>query len=157
MDVILDTETTGLQDHDQILEIAIIDAETGVVLLDQRIKPTVSTHPDALAVHGITAEALKDTPAWPEYHDQVCRLLVDADRVMVYNAGFDIRMLEQTARAFGRLIPPGIAWLDLMEPYAGVFHTKPPNFLRPPSNPCQLGVSEAKLIFKIANANLITL
>lgn len=49
MDIILDAETTGLKDHDQIIEISIINADTGAVLLDQRIKPTVNIHPDALA------------------------------------------------------------------------------------------------------------
>lgn len=53
----LDTETTGLDDKAQILELAISDAQ-GSILLKTRLRPTVPIDREAEDIHGITAESL---------------------------------------------------------------------------------------------------
>lgn len=50
--VILDTETTGLDNDDQIIEIAIIDHH-GTTLINKLIKATKASHPMALKTHDL--------------------------------------------------------------------------------------------------------
>lgn len=95
----LDTETTGLDDQAQIIEIAILDA-SGQALLRQRIKPTVEINEEAQGIHGISAADLKDCPNWPEISEEVQRILVGRS-VIIFNADYDTRLLKQTATAYG--------------------------------------------------------
>ncbi|MBR9829321.1 MAG: 3'-5' exonuclease, partial [Oceanospirillales bacterium] len=60
--VFLDTETTGLDDDAQMVEIAVVD-ENGSVLFESYCRPTVPVDPGAQAVHGIGSEVLAGAPA----------------------------------------------------------------------------------------------
>lgn len=40
-------------------------------------------------------------PTWPAVHDEVLALITQASRVVTYNADFDYRLLDQTARRYG--------------------------------------------------------
>lgn len=104
--VFLDTETTGLDTDAQIIEIAIIDG-TGDVLVDLRLKPSVAIDEQAQAVHGISIEDVNDYPQWPEVESTIQNALI-GKKVVIYNADFDIRLLRQTAAAFGS----DTAWID---------------------------------------------
>lgn len=95
--VFLDTETTGLDDSAQVVEIAIVD-DTGAVLFESYCRPTVPVDPGAQAVHGIGPEKLATAPAWPEIAEQV-RAVLEGKRVVIFNSDFDTRMLQQTATA----------------------------------------------------------
>lgn len=64
--VILDTETLGLSNHAEICEISVIDAETGVPLLDTLIKPHHPIPNDVIKIHGITNEMVVDAPGYSE-------------------------------------------------------------------------------------------
>lgn len=94
--LILDTETTGLGDDDEIVEIAIIDA-SGKALLNTLLRPSKPIPAEATAIHGITNEMVKDAPTWPEIGPQMCRL-ISGKAMAIYNADYDIRLLEQTDR-----------------------------------------------------------
>ena len=60
--IIVDTETSDL--GGSILEVAAIDAASGVVLLETLVDPgDVPIHPDAAAVHGLSADQLAGAPA----------------------------------------------------------------------------------------------
>lgn len=88
--VILDTETTGLDDTDQIIEIGIIDAMTGSVLFHSLVKPfNCAINPEAQAVHGISEEMLAGAPPWLDIHDKVMSILT-THRVIGYNIDFDL-------------------------------------------------------------------
>jgi len=60
----LDTETTGLGPTDQVVEIAILDPE-GDPLVESLVRPTINIPPDAVAIHGITDEMVREAPSWP--------------------------------------------------------------------------------------------
>ncbi|PYA49172.1 3'-5' exonuclease [Serratia marcescens] len=94
--LVLDTETTGLDDKAEIIEIAIIDA-TGKTLLNTLVRPSKPIPAEATAIHGITDEMVKDAPAWPEVSPQLCSL-ISGKAMAIYNADYDIRLLEQTDR-----------------------------------------------------------
>jgi DNA polymerase III epsilon subunit-like protein len=92
--VYLDTETTGIGSTDSIVEISVIDHD-GRVLLDQLVKPVGSIAPDAMAIHGITNEMVREAPRWEAVWPDVEAAL--SDRVVgIYNADFDLRLLRQT-------------------------------------------------------------
>lgn len=100
----LDTETTGLDDTDQVCEIAILDVD-GAVLFSSLVRPSCSMNPGAAGVHGITQEELAHAPAWPEVHGTVAAILAGR-LVIAHNADFDSRLLSQTCRAYGLDTPP---------------------------------------------------
>ncbi len=97
--VFLDTETTGLGPGDEIIEIAVVDHQ-GVVLLDTLLSPTVPVSAGAIEVHGLQDADLLRFPSFPDILPQLAAILRD-HVVVIYNADFDIAMLEQTARAYG--------------------------------------------------------
>ena len=95
--VFLDTETTGLDDDAELVEIVVVDA-TGAVLFESYCRPTVPVDPGAQAVHGIGPEKLATAPAWPEIAERV-RAALEGKTVVIFNSDFDTRILVQTATA----------------------------------------------------------
>lgn len=96
--VLLDTETTGLNPEAQIVQLAIIDM-AGNVLFDSLLRPTHVIPHDAIAIHGITNRKVEDAPILPDVVERIKLLLTDVP-VIIYNARFDIRLLEQSLKAF---------------------------------------------------------
>lgn len=97
--LVLDTETTGLDEHAEIVELALIDT-AGNTLIDTLIKPRRPIPADATRIHGITNNDVQHAPDWRD----VQPLLLDAiaDRpLVIYNAAYDVRLIHQTARAAG--------------------------------------------------------
>ncbi len=106
--VVLDTETTGLGQRDQIVQVAVID-ETGEPLLVRLVRPTVPILPDASRVHGITADMVRDAPAFPEVYTELTAVLKERT-IVAYNADFDRRMLNQTCAAYQLERFPAAPW-----------------------------------------------
>ncbi|WP_143359843.1 3'-5' exonuclease, partial [Escherichia coli] len=66
----LDTETTGLDNTAEALEIGLTDA-SGQVVFETRLKPTVAIGAQAAAVHGISEQALCGAPSWTDVARQL--------------------------------------------------------------------------------------
>lgn len=96
--LILDTETTGIGDDDEIIELAIIRTDNGEVLFNQRFKPTKTISDEAFAIHGISDDELVDKPRYAAYAPKLQGLLA-GKTVIGWNIDFDIRLLRQTALA----------------------------------------------------------
>ena len=103
--LILDTETTGLGDDAEVVELAVIDC-AGVVLLDTLVRPSGPVPAEAGAIHGITDAMLADAPTWSEIHARFCGL-VEGRQVVIYSREFDTRVITQTARRYGLPAPQG--------------------------------------------------
>jgi DNA polymerase-3 subunit epsilon len=114
--LILDTETTGLDAHDEVIQLGIVDIH-GNVLLDTLVRPTNPIAPEARAIHGITDQALADAPAFSYLYATIAVLLGNRS-VLAYHADFDRRILAQTCAKYG--LPPleVAAWDCVMERYA---------------------------------------
>ncbi|MBW8192745.1 3'-5' exonuclease [Neiella marina] len=97
---ILDTETTGLDDQAEIVEIGVIEADTGKVVLQTLVKPTVEIGSKAQEVHGISGSMLLDAPSYDKVHKQLLDILQGGE-VHIYNKKFDTRLIYQTANKFG--------------------------------------------------------
>lgn len=95
--LILDTETTGLGDDDQIVEIAIINTQ-GATLLDTLVRPTIPIGAEAAYVHGLQDADLADAPTFADLWPQIAEILT-GKTILTYNMRFDSAMLTQSARA----------------------------------------------------------
>ncbi len=94
--VYLDTETTGLNFADQIVEISFVDHD-GSVLFESLVKPTVKIPHDAMRVHGISEAMVANAPTWIEIWPQV-EAILSTRRVAIYNAEYDLRLMQQSHR-----------------------------------------------------------
>jgi DNA polymerase-3 subunit epsilon len=94
--VYLDTETTGLGNDAEIVDIAIIDSD-GTELLNTLVRPTLLIPPGATEVHGITNEDISRAPTFadisPNLNSYSNRLIV------IYNRDYDLRVCHQSAKA----------------------------------------------------------
>lgn len=106
--VVLDTETTGLEvkDGHRIIEIGCIEI-VGRRLTERRLHHYVNPERDsddgALAVHGITREFLADKPKFGDVIHEVLDFVHDAE-VIIHNAAFDLEFLDAELARIGR--PP---------------------------------------------------
>lgn len=84
---IVDVETSGLDGS--IIEIAVIDAASGAVLLDTLVDcAPVEIEPGAAEVHGLTVQDLAGAPHWPEIFATFAAV-TEHRVVLAYNATFD--------------------------------------------------------------------
>lgn len=94
--IVLDVETTGKdRSRDQIVELCIqggLGVDAGVIAW--RIKPSVPIHPEATAVHGITAEDVATCPTFAELAPRIAELLAGAEVIVGYNVAFDLDMIR---------------------------------------------------------------
>lgn len=97
--LILDTETTGLSDSAEIVEISIIDHK-GNTVMDTLVKPAHPIPADASRIHGITNEMVAGAPTWPELHEQF-NSIITGKTLVIYNADYDTRLIKQTAAQYG--------------------------------------------------------
>jgi DNA polymerase-3 subunit epsilon len=112
---ILDTETTGLDGRAEVIQIGVL-APDGTTLLNTLLRPRGLIPYDAIAIHGITDAMVATAPAYREVQPTLFDLL-RGRTVICYNAAFDRRMLEQTARRHEVPDLP-VSWQCAMERYA---------------------------------------
>ena len=98
--IILDSETTGLEATDEVVELAMLRFrfdEQGILALDEVFnelrEPGVPISEGASRVTGITAETVAGKRITD---DQVAQFLTGAELVVAHNAGFDRPMVERT-------------------------------------------------------------
>ena len=99
MNIIFDTETTGLTSTDEIVELAITN-ENGDTIYCQRFKPTCGIHPSASEVTGITDDMLDNEPTFVDEYDKIVSIFSDCNTAIAYNVQFDLRMLRQTCKRY---------------------------------------------------------
>lgn len=100
----LDTETTGLGDNDEVIDLALIDHD-GTVLIDTLIRPLIPVTPGAEAIHGLGNEAVAGAATLSEVLPKLTKL-TKGRLVLIYNADFDLRLLHQSANARQVKLPP---------------------------------------------------
>ncbi|MDA8520866.1 DNA polymerase III subunit epsilon [Acidovorax sp. NCPPB 4044] len=104
--IVLDTETTGLsaEGGDRIIELGCVE------LLNRKLtgnnlhlyfNPGRDSHEDALKVHGISNDFLKDKPKFSEMADDILQYLQGAE-IIIHNAAFDVGFLNKELELTGR-------------------------------------------------------
>ena len=111
--VVFDTETTGFDADDEIIQIGIID-HTGATVFESLIKPARPITNSQY--HGITDETVKDAPDFAAVYPAIHAAL-EHKRVIAYNADYDWRMLRQEWERHG-LAPIGAVSHCAMLQYA---------------------------------------
>ena len=97
-EIVLDTETTGLDPADghRVVEIGCVEVlnciPTGQIF-HRYLNPERDMPADALKVHGLSGDFLADKPRFAEIIDEFLDFLGDA-RLVVHNAEFDLRFLN---------------------------------------------------------------
>lgn len=106
--IFLDTETTGLSadNGDRVIEIGCVELLNRKLTGNNRhfyLNPGRDSHEEALKVHGITSEFLKDKPKFEAVVDDLLDYLQGAE-VIIHNATFDVGFLNKELELIGR--PP---------------------------------------------------
>jgi DNA polymerase-3 subunit epsilon len=107
-EIIFDTETTGLESKvDRVIEIGGIELvdhfPTGRTFHKYISPGDRKVHSDALAVHGLTDEFLKDKPTFAEIVGDLQEFFHDA-KWIAHNANFDIGFINAEFERLG--LPP---------------------------------------------------
>lgn len=119
--VLLDTETTGFSRESEVLEIAVVNTVDGVILLDTLVWPSGEIPLEATEVHGITSEDVLGYPEWPDVYGMLFEVLAGR-RVVIWNKGFDIRIIRQTNTLWGiqnAILVPVVCAMKLYATYYG--------------------------------------
>lgn len=104
--IFLDTETTGLsaESGDRIIEIGCVELVGRKLTGNNRhfyLNPERDSHEDALKVHGISNEFLKDKPRFSEVAGELLDYLRGAE-IIIHNAPFDVSFLDNELARIGR-------------------------------------------------------
>ena len=97
-EIILDTETTGLNPHegDRIVELGCVELVNRMPTgrhFREYINPERDVPAQATRIHGLTTEFLKDKPVFAEVVEAFLEFVGDADLV-AHNAEFDMRFVN---------------------------------------------------------------
>ena len=115
-EIILDTETTGLdprQGH-RVIEIGCLELVNHVPTGNSYhtyLDPERDMPADAFAVHGLSAEFLRDKPKFAEVADDLLTFLGDA-KLVIHNAEFDLRFLNAELERLSRPQLPSTSAID---------------------------------------------
>ncbi|MDE2616915.1 MAG: DNA polymerase III subunit epsilon [Burkholderiales bacterium] len=104
--IVLDTETTGLaaEGGDRIIEIGCVELLNRKLTgnnLHFYLNPGRDSHEDALRVHGISNEFLRDKPRFAEVAEEMLAYLQGAE-IIIHNAAFDIGFLNKELELIGK-------------------------------------------------------
>ena len=97
--IVLDTETTGLsaEGGDRIIEIGCVELVSRKLTGNNRhfyLNPERDSHEDALKVHGISNEFLRDKPKFAAIADELMAYVEGAE-IIIHNAAFDVAFLDK--------------------------------------------------------------
>ena len=106
--IVLDTETTGLsaENGDRVIELGCVE------LLNRKLtgndlhiyfNPERESHEEALKVHGLTTDFLRDKPKFATLANDVVEYLRNAE-LIIHNAAFDVGFLNKEFELVG--LPP---------------------------------------------------
>jgi DNA polymerase-3 subunit epsilon len=104
--IVLDTETTGLsaEGGDRIIELGCVELYARKLTgknLHFYFNPERDSHEDALKVHGISNEFLRDKPKFSELSEEILEYLSDAE-IIIHNAAFDVSFLNKELERVGK-------------------------------------------------------
>jgi DNA polymerase-3 subunit epsilon len=107
-EIVLDTETTGLdpfQGH-RLVEVGCVELfnriPTGTTF-HRYVNPERDMPAEAFAVHGLSADFLKDKPCFAEVAEELIAFIGDAP-LIIHNAAFDLAFLNAELERCGKLL-----------------------------------------------------
>ncbi|MFD1484060.1 exonuclease domain-containing protein [Lacticaseibacillus baoqingensis] len=96
MKIVIDTETTGTNNRlDEILQLSIIDYDTGAVLMDEYFKPAHKRRWfEAQRVNGISPALVADKRVIAAALSEIQAIFDQTSQVIDYNSSFDVGFLQ---------------------------------------------------------------
>ncbi|HVP84577.1 MAG TPA: DNA polymerase III subunit epsilon [Rhizomicrobium sp.] len=118
-EIVLDTETTGLDPTDghRIIEIGCVELYDHVPTGDtfhRYLNPERDIPMESQRVHGITEEFVADKPLFAHVVDEMLEFLGDAPLV-IHNAGFDLKFLNAELQKVSRPLIPFARAIDTID------------------------------------------
>ena len=107
-DIVLDTETTGLDPRkgDRLIEIGCIELLNRIPTgreFHRYINPQGrEVHPDAERVHGISSAFLADKPLFEQVAPEFLEFIGDDGTLVIHNASFDMGFINMELEKVGR-------------------------------------------------------
>ncbi len=93
--IILDLETTGIREDDEIIQLSIIDTK-GEKLFDEYFKPlNVKEWESAYKIHKISNKMLEDKLTIEEYREEIQSILDVTSYMVGYGIDFDYKLLKR--------------------------------------------------------------
>lgn len=98
-EIVLDTETTGMEPREghRLIEIGCVELMNHVPTgrtWHAYVNPERDVPADAVAVHGITADMLKDKPVFSQIYMDFMEFIGSDARLVIHNAAFDMKFLN---------------------------------------------------------------
>jgi DNA polymerase-3 subunit epsilon len=118
-EIVLDTETTGFDPKtgDRLIEVGCIEIHdllpTGRTF-HRLVNPERLIPPDAIRVHGITDEHVKNAPKFHEIAADLLEFVGDAP-LIAHNANFDRNFIDFEYSRIGQKPPPQERWIDTLQ------------------------------------------
>jgi DNA polymerase-3 subunit epsilon len=105
--IFLDTETTGLsaEQGDRVVEIGCVELINRKLTgnnLHFYLNPGRDSHEEALKVHSLTTEFLRDKPKFESIAEDFLAYVQDAE-IIIHNAAFDVGFLNVELKRAGKL------------------------------------------------------
>lgn len=95
MIVCFDTETTGVSEYDELLQVTVID-DNEKILLETYLRPQrMMVWKEAEKVNHITYDMVKDAPNPVDIKDQLQDIFNKAEKIIGYNTMFDVGFVER--------------------------------------------------------------
>ena len=109
-EIVLDTETTGMEpsEGDKLVEIGCVELVNHVPTgrtYHQYINPERDVPAEAVAVHGLTTERLKDEPVFSQIYTEFLDFIGDG-QLVIHNAAFDMKFLNAELQSVGHAVIP---------------------------------------------------
>ncbi|MFI6658057.1 exonuclease domain-containing protein [Streptomyces sp. NPDC050523] len=95
---VLDTETHDL--WGRVMEVAVVDAASGEVLLETLVNPQIPVTEDAFDIHKISDAMVADAPTWDQVLPEVLRVTA-AWKILAYNAEYDKQVTMSDCQRVG--------------------------------------------------------
>ncbi|MCB9988024.1 MAG: DNA polymerase III subunit epsilon [Rhodospirillales bacterium] len=104
-EIVLDTETTGIEPAEghRLIEIGCVELDNHIPtgrIYHQYINPERDVPAEAVAVHGLTEDFLKDKPVFSQIFDEFIDFCGDA-RLVIHNAEFDMKFINAELKTVG--------------------------------------------------------
>jgi len=105
-EIVLDTETTGLDPYQghRLIEVGCIELLNRIPsgqTFHRYVNPERDVPAEAFAIHGLSADFLKDKPRFAEVADELIGFIGDAPLV-AHNASFDLNFINAELERAGR-------------------------------------------------------
>lgn len=105
-EIVFDTETTGMDpaNGDKLVEIGCVELENHIPTgrtYHQYINPEREVPAEAVAVHGLTLEKLKDEPTFGEIVGDFLDFIGTDSKLIAHNAPFDVKFMNAEMKTYG--------------------------------------------------------